>query len=487
MMPHQAVYKLSFTVISLVSATVGTIISFQLQHDVGLNAVMASAITGVISHSLPSPYRELMFAGSFGGMSNHTRNEGPFTLPWVTLAGLLTGLVALLLQARFNGAGGKLGTCAFLGSTVAAGLARALDANGWTPYAGYTAGFDAWNVRAFIVAPIAAAAGAACTTFLLHKPTPTASPTLASSTVGLAASLFFRWAPLLVAFAYAGSFAGMSSSKRLSPGRVVVAGLVTGLVLLAVWPLFPGVGGKWGVSALVAVLTTELVAKLVARPSEPTLGALASEITSSKSADNVVVQPASVGSTSTASAIVSEHLQIFRSRDKPESRRPKDWVDWIPARTWQAVGRFLAQGETFEAANDILTQTYSATDLARDNLRVEVELEPASKMPLIDFLYACCDAESEAARPPPGDIHTSAGADGPSFYALHIFSMVADGSLTLPLTKLAPVLDAFDAIGNGVEDDELTAADFANLIMMRGVRSRSRVLTRTQSDNGFFV
>eukprot|EP00442_Polarella_glacialis_P048446 CAMPEP_0115116478 /NCGR_PEP_ID=MMETSP0227-20121206/43318_1 /TAXON_ID=89957 /ORGANISM="Polarella glacialis, Strain CCMP 1383" /LENGTH=171 /DNA_ID=CAMNT_0002517361 /DNA_START=51 /DNA_END=563 /DNA_ORIENTATION=+ len=101
--------------LTLAAAAAGAVMAFHLQHRVGLNSVVASAIVGVVAHSFPSPYREIAFAGSFGGMGGSMDNSGPFKIESAFLLGLL-----------------KLGTIAFLSGVPVAALGIFFG-NGWAP------------------------------------------------------------------------------------------------------------------------------------------------------------------------------------------------------------------------------------------------------------------------------------------------------------------------------------------------------------------
>jgi len=86
------------------------------------------------------------------------------------------------------------------------------------------------------------------------------SSVVASAAVGVVAGVGFprilpELGPTLAAVAFCASFVGMSSAERLeTTGQVAGAGLVCGLVYLAVAPALAGAGGKLGTTAFISCL-----------------------------------------------------------------------------------------------------------------------------------------------------------------------------------------------------------------------------------------
>ena len=75
----------------LASAFLGTIATFRLQHKLQISSVAASSMMGVLANSLPTPYREIVFCGSFAGMSGHSDKGGPFSYSTACVLGLVVG------------------------------------------------------------------------------------------------------------------------------------------------------------------------------------------------------------------------------------------------------------------------------------------------------------------------------------------------------------------------------------------------------------
>ncbi len=98
----------------LLATTLGALLTFYLQSR-GISAVLASCIVGLlgvlIARIVHIPTVEVaVFTGSFVGMTS----MAVLGYQGVGVAGLLSGVVLILLTDKFVGLGGKLGTMAFV-------------------------------------------------------------------------------------------------------------------------------------------------------------------------------------------------------------------------------------------------------------------------------------------------------------------------------------------------------------------------------------
>ncbi|WP_350343327.1 hypothetical protein PRVXT_002622 [Proteinivorax tanatarense] len=112
----------------LLSAVFGTFFTFFLGADpdvlgapaLGLNAMVGSGIVGLLAALfLPKDLAVVAYTAAFAGMSSAAvlTNYG-----MVILAGLLVGLIFILVQPIYNGFGGKLGTIAALAVLITMGI-----------------------------------------------------------------------------------------------------------------------------------------------------------------------------------------------------------------------------------------------------------------------------------------------------------------------------------------------------------------------------
>ncbi|WP_137285200.1 hypothetical protein [Halorussus salinisoli] len=105
---------------------VAAVLTYWLSVHAGLGPVVASAFVGLVAGlgfpAIPSGSGETLavvaFCASFVGMSSTERLGGEGR---VALAGAVCGLVFLAVAAAFPGAGGKLGTIAFVSCVTTAG------------------------------------------------------------------------------------------------------------------------------------------------------------------------------------------------------------------------------------------------------------------------------------------------------------------------------------------------------------------------------
>ena len=88
----------------------GTLLTYYLSIALGLGAVVASGLVGIIaSLFLPTDLSIVAYTSAFAGMSSALVLV---TYPMVIVSGVLVGGIFILTQPVYQGFGGKLGTIA---------------------------------------------------------------------------------------------------------------------------------------------------------------------------------------------------------------------------------------------------------------------------------------------------------------------------------------------------------------------------------------
>lgn len=235
-----------FLLIGFLYVLMGGILAFFLTHDLGLGAVVAASLVGILAYLVVPKYSVPAYCGAFVGM---TSNLLLFNYQEVALAGFIAGIVYVLTRDVFNGIGGKLGTIALIGTTITGmGLGREFL---FTP-------ISDWATNLLII--IIAAAATPLTYYLnIHRKQ---GPVMASAIVGLIGGLILpnllpQFGTTLAVVAVCASFAGMTGKQRCSTfWHILITGLFTGIIFLYSAPLLGGAGGKLGTIAFGATLSS---------------------------------------------------------------------------------------------------------------------------------------------------------------------------------------------------------------------------------------
>jgi hypothetical protein len=226
------------------SVVAGALLTLLLSVDVGLGAVTASALVGLIAALVVPDYAVPAYCGSFVGM---TSIQLLFSYEELAIAAVIAAVIYVLSACTFAGIGGKLGTIAFAGTMT-----------------------TAWILgRPFIAAPmpdmrtamliVGYAVMAAVLTFWVNVKLGHGA-VMASAVVGLIGGLvlpqvYLEIGGTLAVVVFCASFAGMSSGERFPRGVMMwIVGLVTGLIFVYSTPLGGGAGGKLGTIAFSASL-----------------------------------------------------------------------------------------------------------------------------------------------------------------------------------------------------------------------------------------
>ncbi|HHY44249.1 MAG TPA: hypothetical protein GX512_00870 [Firmicutes bacterium] len=236
------------------SVFVGALVSYWLNVNLGLGAVVASALVGVLAGVVVPAYGVPIYCGSFVGMASpKVLNE-----TGIILAAAVAGVIYVLAQDVFNGFGGKLGTIACSGCILACTFLRHPLLSGVVP---------TWDVGSrLIVTSVVAAVAAYYVNVRMGK-----GAVLGSALVGLAGglilpALFPEIGASLATVAICASFAGMSSKARI-PNELLmaIAGVIVGLVFMFSSPYLGGAGGKLGTTAFGSVIAVNAAHKLASK------------------------------------------------------------------------------------------------------------------------------------------------------------------------------------------------------------------------------
>jgi hypothetical protein len=256
----------------VVHVMLGTLAAQLAIRSGGLAAVEAAPLvaalawlSGRLSLLDPRVLPASVYCGAFAGM---TASHVLPTTGWVTLAGILAGILYSLARHFWVGIGGKLGTLAFAATAVTVVVAHF---SGWSQQGTAPPSINAslpWQLAIVGIAIVCVPftywlsehrkLGAVCASAV-----PTAVFGLGINLLG--APWHSKMLPLVAAW-LGSSFAGMTSMERLA-GRhwmLPMIGLICGLMLVGAGPRLHGFGGLLGTNALVSVLAGLGIARLLA-------------------------------------------------------------------------------------------------------------------------------------------------------------------------------------------------------------------------------
>jgi len=241
--------------LNVVGVLGGALLAYSLSVDVGLGAVTAAGLVGLVAALVVPNYAVPVYCGSFVGMTSARLLISHWD---VAIAGGVAAVLYVLTSCAYPGFGGKLGTIAFAGSVIT-GL-----------------GLD----REFLITEIPEPAvalvivlcsvAAAVITYWLSI-TLGHGPVIASGIVGISGGLVLpaiypETGGTLAVMAICASFAGMSSRPQFPRWwMMLVVGLLTGLVFVNSMPLLGGAGGKLGTIAFGSCLAVRGYLDLIER------------------------------------------------------------------------------------------------------------------------------------------------------------------------------------------------------------------------------
>lgn len=217
----------------------GGLLTYLISVDLGLGAVVASGLVGLLGALIFPKQGVPIYCGSFVGMVSPTLLD---CYSRVLLASVISGLVFVLATGTLNGFGGKLGTIAFTGTVLTGLVFKCEFIVAMVPSAPLT-----WRIM--LSAVVAAVATFWISIDLKH------GPVIGSSIVGLVGGLLLpvllpETGPLLAVVVICASFTGMSSTARIpNYWWMTLAGVVTGIIFIYSLPALGGAGGKLGTIA----------------------------------------------------------------------------------------------------------------------------------------------------------------------------------------------------------------------------------------------
>ncbi|MFO8069435.1 MAG: hypothetical protein R6U02_05560 [Alkalibacterium sp.] len=219
----------------------GAFITFILNHQLGLNNVLASSLTGLGGAYFMKNYAAAIYCGSFVSMACNVIFSNPLSF---ILASLITGGLFILSAQLFKGYGGKLGFMAFCGTFIASLLFRSpfrtlepLSPDLYLPLFLIIifAGMVTYLLRdLFLLDAVTASALAGLTIAILHPQTN----------------------HIIVVAAFCATFTGMVSKERARTyTELFFLTVLTAILFIAVASLFDGSGGKLGATAFLATVS----------------------------------------------------------------------------------------------------------------------------------------------------------------------------------------------------------------------------------------
>lgn len=227
----------------------GTVLALAGSAELGLSPVVAAGVVGVLSAVVVPDRSVPAYCGAFVGMTSPTL----FTTYWrAGVAALVAAAVYVVAYPVFRGVGGKLGTTAFVGTTLT------VAATGGTFQSGPLPG-----LRTILFVVGYALAGAVAT--FAFQTRLDQSAVLASGVVGSIGGLTIPvvhagGAGMFSAGLFAASFAGMSDPRRIpNSAWIGLTGLLVGVVVVYTQPFLGGSGGKLGTIAFGASLAVHAV------------------------------------------------------------------------------------------------------------------------------------------------------------------------------------------------------------------------------------
>lgn len=228
-------------VLTIAALTLGTYLTFYLNHSLGLGGVLASSAVGLLAAWAFKPYAAAIYCGSFIGMACSLIFSNPLSL---LVASLISGSLYVLSLHMFAGFGGKLGFAAFSGTYLTSLIFR-------TPLR--TVDPLARNLYILVFLFIIAAG---MITYMLQRVF-NMDAVSASALVGLTLALLYPDSThVVVVAAFCATFTGMVSYNRVkSYNEMFFLTILTGVLFIAAFALFDGSGGKLGATAFLATVS----------------------------------------------------------------------------------------------------------------------------------------------------------------------------------------------------------------------------------------
>lgn len=238
--------------INFSGVVIGAISTFVLNHDIGLGAVLAAGLVGIIGALIFPSYAAAIYCGAFIGMSSSEIFHGYIH---VIIAAFVAAIVFLATKYVFTGFGGKLGTIAFIGVAISVVLSEKKFLKVQKPE---------WKILPLIV--IFSVLGAV-TTYILNVRLKK-DPVMSSAAVGISAGLLLpqiypEFGEILATIVICASFAGMSSKERIpNEFYMILTGIICAITFVYTFSYLGGAGGKLGTIAFGSVIVVSLLQRV---------------------------------------------------------------------------------------------------------------------------------------------------------------------------------------------------------------------------------
>lgn len=227
------------------SVFLGTLISYLMNHNFELGAVVASSLIGLIGGLLLPALAVPIYCGSFAGMVSSLLVTDTLA---VASIGFFAGILYVSGSETFKGFGGKLGATAYFATLLASIFFETF--NETMTGTSVTIQYDVFIV--FIIGSLG--------TYFINKQYKLGA-VVASSLLGLTFALilpnvFHNGNSLAVAL-FCGTFIGMSTTTKLTTRvSVIIASIIGTIIYLYTAPYFAGLGGKLGLIAFGSTIAT---------------------------------------------------------------------------------------------------------------------------------------------------------------------------------------------------------------------------------------
>jgi hypothetical protein len=223
---------------------IGAVLSYVLNVYLGLGAIVAASLVGLIVAILIPGQAVSIYCGSFVGMVS------PLVLHdfyHVIIAALIAGIVLMLSENVYKGYGGKLGAIAFISWIIVSFFSNVQLTNPKV--------LDSSSMLEIVVYSTAASYA----TFILSrklKHDVVTSSSLVSLIAGLILpAIHLEQGGMFAAVAMSATFAGMSSKAIIKNDiQKILVSILVGLMFLYSYSHFGGAGGKLGTIAFGSVL-----------------------------------------------------------------------------------------------------------------------------------------------------------------------------------------------------------------------------------------
>jgi hypothetical protein len=227
------------------SVLTGAVIAYILSVFLGLGAIVAAALTGLVAAVLIPEYSVAVYCGAFVGMVS------PLVLHdfyHVIIAASLAGIILILSDDVYKGYGGKLGAIAFISWLIVSSFSNVKLTNPKV--------LDLTSMFEIMIY----SAAASYATFVISRKLKHDVVT-SSSLISLIGGLVLpavhpEQGAMFAAVAMSATFVGMSSKKIVkSDFQKILVSLLVGLMFVYSYSHFGGAGGKLGTIAFGSVLT----------------------------------------------------------------------------------------------------------------------------------------------------------------------------------------------------------------------------------------